>query len=362
MEDTVSPFSNQSDNVVEVEIKSKIKYTDYNYVMPSDSLKDIRQRLGILRRFNTRELKLKYWEKLLVTGKDAPGSFIEIVKDAREIDFRTHDFESKNENHWIFKKLRACEHHRIEMLPDNIDMIELIRDLNEILIKNDIVFNIGKHNFLLTNVLYSMQNLVWLSMNNSGVTMNKIVSLVQAINRGQLKNLKAIVLTNNKGITMKDLKNELKKIQKGKLQYLETDLEEEEKEKEGNDEKEGSILEKLEIDVNDQFKFMNDAKKLMYLIGKGIIKDDLEETKRIIIDYGIVTEGWNERVRLGLADSFKGNSYKVKLMKVEAALKERALGEKISVSTIRSEINSTQLIPKIKRVKRITTDYYNIYK
>lgn len=353
MDEKVSLFSNQNDNAIETEIKVKIKYTDYSYTIPNESLKDIRQRLGILRKFNNRDLKLKYWEKLLISGKDSPSSFIEIIKDAKEIDFHTHNHESKNEHQWVIKKLQIGENHRIEMLPDNIELIELIRDLNDVNIKNDIIFNIGKHNYLLTSLLYSMQNLVWLSMNDSGIKMNKIVSLIQAINRGQLSNLKAIVLTNNSDITMKGLKVELKKIRKGSLQYLEIDLEEELNEG-GEDD---SILEKLEID-NDKFKFMNDGKKYKYLVEKGIIKDGGENSK-LIIDYGVVTEGWTERVRLGLVDSLKSTSYKVKLNKQEAVMKERAIGEKISTSTIRSEINSVKLIPRVKRPKRSNSDYFN---
>lgn len=343
MEEKVSLFSNQTDNVVETAIKNKIKYTDYNYFTPIEAVKDIRQRLSILRRFNKRELRVKYWEKLLATGKDSVGGFIELIKDVREIDFQFHDNERKLEHDWIFKKLQTDSNHRIDMLPDNVDLIDLIRDLNEVLIKNDIIFNIGGCNFMLTNILFSMKNLSWLSMNNSGITKGKIHNIVQVINRGQLNNLKAIVVTNNPGLKLSDLKEELRKIQRGKLQYLEIDLVDEE-DKEGDD----GILEKIEIhDI--EFRMMNDGKKLKYLIEKRIIKDD---KSKCIIDYGIVNKGWSERVRLGLADSSKSLSYKVNVNREEAKLRERVVSEKISTSTIRCEVGSKQkLAPVVKRPK-----------
>lgn len=339
MDDKVSLFSNQNDNVVETEITNKIKYTDYNYVIPIESIKDVRQRLNILRRFTTRELRLKYWQKLLATGKDSAGSFIEMIKDSKEADFKFHDHQRKGEHDWVFKKLQADDNHRIEMLPENIELIDLIKDLNEVLIKNDIIFSIGKHNFFLTNILFSMKNLTWLSMSSSSITVSKIGSIVRVINRGQLGNLKAIILTNNPSLTMIELKNELKKIQRGKLQYLETDLE--------NEEKHDLILERVDIG-NNNFKFMNDGKKLKFLVESGIIKD---ENNKIMIDYGIVNEGWPERVRMGLADSFRGISYRVNLNKIEAALMEQVLSEKISTSTLRGGSKSTKLDLKVKKTK-----------
>lgn len=338
---TNSTSQTQDPNTIEVEIQSRVHYKDYDYFLPKQDVRDVRQRLKILSKFNGNpSLKDKYWEKLLITGKDSPGCFIEMIKNRPKGELLFHNTTSSNANEWkwVYQKLQAHDSHRIEMLPENVGLVELVRDLNEIICANQVLFNIGKSNHLLNNVLYSMNNLTWLNMADSGLTTSKIQSILQMINRGKLQRLKALVITGNDRIEMQDLKSELEKVYRGELQYLETDLK-------ADDAGDGSILEPLA--VSNEFKLMNDAKKLQYLIRRGVICGDESE---VTIDYGVSNHDWNERVKLGLAESYRGLSYRVLLKRSEAKLSERLLSEKISKIMVRGEFGSSRT-PIVKRRK-----------
>jgi hypothetical protein len=334
---------NGNEIVLSAQVQNKINYRDYDY--SHEKVSNVRQRLGILKKFDNRDLKIKYWNKLIATGKDSPGCFIEMIKNSRTIDFNFHNIDKNTEIewNWVFRKLQVNQKHRIEMLPANVDLIDLVRDLNEIIYNNKVVFNIGQNHHLLNNVLYSMNNLIWLNLTNSELTNSKIHSIFQVMNRGKLQNLRGLIITNNVNVQFEELKKDLSDLTRGKLQYLETDL----KDKLEGGKENKHLLEV--INVGTEFKLMNDAKKLKYLSEIGIIENKDQD---VLIDFGVCQENWGERVKLGLIDSYKGISYKVKLNKVDAKLRERVVSEKISSSMIRSNF-ITNLQPLVKKPRRL---------
>lgn len=342
---------------LDAQIHGIINYKDYDY--SNEPVKNIRQRLQILRRFGKGEIQIKYWDKLVASGKDSFGCFIEMVKNRYEIDFKFHDTvktHNEIEWNWVYRKLQVNDKHRVEMLPENIDLVGLVRDLNEIVCSNEIMLNIGGCQHLLNNSLYSMNNLVWLNLSASQLTNSKVHSIFQVINMNRLKNLRGLVLTNNDGIKFEQLKNDLEKLVAGRLQYLETDLKDEETEMQREGDNATSVLEL--IAVGSEFKLMNDAKKIKYLIEIGIIEIS---NRDVLIDIGICDEGWTERAKLGLLDGYKSLSYKVNLNKKDAKLRERVVSEKISRSMVRSEF-VTNLTPILKKRKNKFTGFRKVTK
>lgn len=362
--------NNDADVEFDSKIQRKINYKDYDYV--NSEILEIHRRIGILKKMKDENLKVKYWNKLMESKKDSIGTFIEMLKNYRNYKFQFHDLNdnhnnhnnnnddlnNNNENHrlqtskddwnWVFRKLCVNERHRVEMLPSNIELHDLVQDLNELIngMKIEIVFNIGGNNSLLSNSLYQMNSLTWLNISSSQINNSKMQCLIQVINRGLLNNLKAIVITDN-DIEKKKLEQDLKKLTRGNLQYIEANFEEFLNDCNHNDIKslkENEILQ--EIEVNFEFKLMNDSRKLQYLINRGIIKNEeikpkdndeddydnniIQENDRILIDFGVCEKfEWNERVKLGLLNSYKSKSYKVKIDMERAKFDERVLSEKI---------------------------------
>lgn len=330
----------------EREILRSIDYRDFSYSETNEELNDIRQRLKLLKKFPKNELRIKYWNKLLLVSKDSPACFIEMLNLVTEEDYKFHntDENNKQETKWIFEKFQTNKKHRIEMLPSNIQLKELAENLNNLFIKDvKVLMNLGGNSHFINTFLLSIENLAWLNLSNCNINNMHVKNIFQSISRGKLKKLKGIILTNNCKIRMDQLHDDLKLINKGDLQYLEIDKE--------YDPETTSTLKRLI--VPEDFKIKTDAQKLVYLLKHGIIgkENDISANKDVteedvIIDYGICDGNWYERVQLGLEASLRSISYKVTLNKKLADSIKNSLSDKVFIHS-----NSNN-IPRIKaRVK-----------
>lgn len=367
---------NQNELIADFAIERRINYKDIDYSECAD-ISETRRRVDILKKMGKGETRVKYWNKLQCVRKDSTGCFIEMMKNYHKYEFQFHNLtkiekvkgegkgeeeEQNEEQHhlnkynWVYRKLCINERHRVEMLPYNIDLKELVEDLNEMRKENnvEIIFNIGGNNQLLNNFLYHIRNLVWLNIGESKLNNIKFQSLIQVINRGGLNNLTGLVITNNVQLCKEKLIQDLKKLNKGKLQYLEGNFEVERitTNNNGHD----SIIEEIEVGLD--FKLMNDGKKYEYLKKKGIIKVDNENVEnnnnnnnnnKVLIDFGVCHRfEWGDRVKLGLSHSHKGRSYKVKVNLEESIRRERVLSEKIE----RAMMRISEEEPVVKKVKK----------
>ena len=337
------------------EVCASVSYKAVDHSTTGNDLKEALQRLSILARLDTPELRAKYWSKLLETGKDTPGCILEMVQMNPRQNFPFHVEQADDEMrqskwHWVFRKLQVSPKHRLEMIPTNVHLSELVRDLNELNTRTTVIFNLTKNSELLDKTLFHLVNLEWLNLSDCNLSIMKVRNIVHAMNRGNLKHLKALILTGNPAITVEGLHSELAKVTKGELQYIELSPI-------GLAEKvrETSILRPLELRPNT--KLLNDAKRFKFLLDEKVIVSHNHTVNNIWIDYCVCNDGWGERVKIGLASSVKSVSFKVVLQREQAARAERVLGEKISRSMIRGDFNTDER-PVLKKRKGGYPSFY----
>lgn len=195
---------------------------------------------------------------------------------SKDESIQFHDFDSSCKFLWVLRKLHVHPKHRIDTLPENVNLTDLLMDTSQLRFPHSILFNLRTQPRLLNGELFNMDNLRWLNMGSSQITGLHFHKVVQAINLGKLKGLEGVVLTGSK-IKKHDLINDIKSLKRGKLQYLETD----------------HIIQSPGFTITEcdaGFRMMGDAAKFHHLGTKNVINSHLG----ILLDYAICKD-WLER-------------------------------------------------------------------
>lgn len=229
------------------------------------------------------------WETLLEDGQGPPSAFIQALQLDGNVTCHKMD-DAACKYLWVLRKLSTGPRHRIDTLPENVSLGELVMDLAALQTAYAVVFNIGSQPRLLSGELFNMDNLRWLNMGGPHVTGLHFHKLVQALNLGKLRALEGVVLSGAR-IKKHNLISDVGALKRGKLKYLETDH---------VIQAEGFTL--LECEAG--FRMLGDAAKLVHLETKNV----LSTHTGTLLDYAVAKD-WYERGGPPLITDF--HAYKI---------------------------------------------------